>query len=72
MSFWNWMNDSFPFPHHTSQLHESPVINPCTGLPMAGNSTAGFDIGGSPYGEDVHQIEMWQGMDCGHHSFDPM
>jgi hypothetical protein len=29
-------------------------INPATGLPMTGGSTGGVDVGGSPWGTDVH------------------
>lgn len=29
-------------------------INPATGLPMNGDGMGGVDVGGSPYGVDVH------------------
>lgn len=32
----------------------STVINPATGLPMLGDSIGGVDVGGSPYGTDIH------------------
>lgn len=32
----------------------SPVFNPATGLPMLGDSIGGVDVGGSPYGTDIH------------------
>jgi len=31
-----------------------PVFNPATGLPMLGDSIGGVDVGGSPYGTDIH------------------
>lgn len=33
-----------------------PVVNPSTGMPMVGNNIGGFDVGGSPYGQDIHHI----------------
>ena len=29
-------------------------INPATGLPMLDDSACGVDVGGSPYGIDIH------------------
>lgn len=37
-----------------SYLTMGPVVNPATGLPMQGEDCAGVDVGGSPYGVDVH------------------
>ncbi|BCF95690.1 hypothetical protein PPGU19_002590 [Paraburkholderia sp. PGU19] len=35
-------------------------INPATGLPMTSDDYGGFDVGGSPYGTDVHsQHHPW-------------
>lgn len=35
-------------------------INPATGLPMTDDSYGGVDVGGSPYGTDVHsQHHPW-------------
>lgn len=39
-----------------THLNCSGDINPANGLPMAG---AGLDIGGSPYGFDLHHGETW-------------
>lgn len=33
-------------------------INPATGLPMLGDSTCGVDVGGNPYGTDLHSSGM--------------
>lgn len=33
-----------------------PVINPTTGLPMVDNTYGGVDVGGSPYGTDIHHF----------------
>lgn len=34
--------------HHTQ-------INPATGLPMTGSGTGGVDVGGNPFGTDLHR-----------------
>jgi len=36
-----------------------PVVNPSTGLPMVGDGFGGVDVGGSPYGTDIHHHEPW-------------
>lgn len=33
----------------------APVVNPATGLPMLDDCLGGFDVGGSPFGIDIHQ-----------------
>ncbi len=30
------------------------IINPATGMPMMGDGIGGVDVGGSPFGMDVH------------------
>lgn len=41
-------------------------INPATGLPMTGDSYGGVDVGGSPYGTDIHsQHNPWSSADFG-------
>ncbi|CAG9223709.1 conserved hypothetical protein [Paraburkholderia tropica] len=30
------------------------LINPATGLPMNGDDFGGVDVGGSPWGTDIH------------------
>lgn len=45
-------------------------INPATGLPMTSDDFGGFDVGGSPYGTDIHSYHNpwsssgsgWDGM----------
>lgn len=32
-----------------------PIVNPATGLPMVGDRMGGVDVGGSPFGTDIHQ-----------------
>lgn len=32
----------------------STLINPATGLPMTSDDYGGIDVGGSPYGIDIH------------------
>ncbi|MEZ0246992.1 MAG: hypothetical protein ACAH09_10175 [Methylophilaceae bacterium] len=42
-------------------------INPATGLPMNDDSYSGVDVGGSPYGTDLHNhpwsapYPVWEG-----------
>jgi hypothetical protein len=44
-------HDALPiFNPHTEQPIDHPKINPATGLPMAGNSSYGVDVGGNTYG----------------------
>lgn len=47
MGMWNWLFgvDMAPAPMD---------INPATGLPMVGD-IGGVDVGGNPYGVDLHQ-----------------
>lgn len=33
----------------------SPDINPATGLPMLDEGLGGVDVGGSPFGFDIHE-----------------
>lgn len=58
-------NDSSTYSHiHNGGVFNKGVveidthaeINPATGLPMAGGSTCGLDVGGNPYGSnnDLH------------------
>lgn len=37
-------------------------INPATGLPMIGDTTTGFDVGGNPYGMNWHSHDHFSGM----------
>lgn len=57
MSFWkrlfggcsSWSDDT------TAARPRLPVTNPSTGLPMTDNSYGGVDVGGNPYGINLHQ-----------------
>ncbi len=41
-------------------------INPATGLPMTGDGYGGVDVGGSPYGTDIHaRHNPWFSADFG-------
>jgi len=31
-------------------------INPATGLPMTNDNVGGVDVGGSPWGTDIHSL----------------
>lgn len=35
------------------------AINPASGLPMSGEDFGGVDVGGSPWGMDIHQT-WWE------------
>ncbi|WP_210147882.1 hypothetical protein [Aromatoleum petrolei] len=37
-----------------SRFHLCNPINPATGLPMTDDSIGGVDVGGSPWGTDIH------------------
>jgi len=43
----------------------STVVNPATGLPMLDSSISGVDVGGSPYGTDIHIGTCRSGSDFG-------
>ena len=32
------------------------IINPATGLPMTDGGIGGVDVGGNPYGVDIHSL----------------
>ena len=38
----------------SSAIDGMSVVNPATGLPMLDNSMGGVDLGGSPFGSDIH------------------
>lgn len=61
MSFWknlfSWNHESGladPLPM-TEQMHTTE-INPATALPMIGEGCGGIDVGGNPYGTDLHSM----------------
>ena len=54
MSIWNWLSGNVAS-HEDCGCASMSDINPATGLPMGGDGIGGFDVGGSPYGMDVHQ-----------------
>lgn len=61
MNFWqsicNWFDptQSTCAPIYTTTEVHFTYINPATGLPMAGDGCSGIDVGGSPFGLDIHQ-----------------
>jgi hypothetical protein len=61
MTFWksliDWFDSSNSATNHeyTSSIESMSEINPATGLPMIGDGMSGVDIGGSPFGTDMHQ-----------------
>ena len=55
--FWRSVFDFFGFSSSASSASSATdmsVVNPATGLPMMDNSLGGVDVGGSPYGTDIH------------------
>lgn len=59
------MNDPFDvcggiFPSLFDQHDTMPVINPASGLPMIGHSTAGIDVAGNLFGMN-DSAEPWGG-----------
>lgn len=64
MPFWSWLCDCLSGTTH--EQHDSPVFNPSTGLPMIDNNIGSVDVGGSPFGQDVHDIGS---IDVGDHPF---
>ena len=56
-TFWNFIFGG----DDTAAIHtvDTPmtVVNPSTGLPME-NDMGGVDVGGSPYGTDIHHTCM--------------
>jgi hypothetical protein len=60
MTFWQSICNWFDSTHSTSDPIGTTTddhfthINPATGLPMAGDGFGGVDVGGSPFGTDIH------------------
>lgn len=55
--FWKSVFDFFDFSGSSmgsSTALEMSVVNPASGLPMLDDSMSGVDVGGSPYGIDIH------------------
>jgi hypothetical protein len=61
MSIWNWLFDDEALPgfRDTVAAAVAPMVdtNPATGLPMV-DGCGGFDVGGSPFGMDMHFHSM--------------
>lgn len=69
MNFWNsWFGDAAPECDSPQPLPELGIINPATGLPMTSPGHGGVDVGGSPYGSDIHASPSQA---CGIGGFDP-
>ena len=48
----------------------STPLNPATGLPMTTDTVGGVDVGGSPWGTDVHaNHHPWSSTDFGYSNF---
>lgn len=55
--FWDFLQGVFSSGTGTASSMDdisSPIVNPATGLPMLDVSIGGVDVGGSPYGMDIH------------------
>jgi hypothetical protein len=68
MRFWNWLTDFVLGPIEPVQppRDEDISINPATGLPMTTPGIRGVDIGGNPFGHDLHRWDDHH-IDNGHH-----
>ena len=60
MSIWDWLRGGIGSQSDCSP-DTGPTFNPATGLPMIGDGIGGIDVGGSPFGMDVHQHLPEQG-----------
>lgn len=59
MPLWDWLFRSVSSAfdsdvHSTPANHATGAVNPATGLPMVSGDSTGVDIGGSPFGADLH------------------
>lgn len=71
--FWRSVFDFFDFSGSSMGSSSAPDIsgvNPATGLPMVGDSMGGVDVGGSPYGTDIHHSTMDSFSDMGSNPWD--
>lgn len=51
LGFVGWQSDECPL---AAPVQCSGAINPATGLPMLQGDCSGVDVGGSPFGADLH------------------
>jgi hypothetical protein len=68
MSLWSWLfgstsGTSDSDVHSTTASHATGAVNPATGLPMVSGDSTGIDIGGSPFGVDLHSNGTSTGCD---------
>jgi len=65
-SLCNWFNDSTDIGGDlsSSSMDCGCDINPATGLPMIGDC-GGIDVGGSPFGTDLHHDDWSSSSDIG-------
>ena len=55
MTFWQrWFGGASRNDEASPTVSLPPVVNPSTGLPMIDGNIGGIDVGGSPYGTDIH------------------
>jgi hypothetical protein len=68
MRFWNWLTDFLlgPIEPVHPPRDEGISINPATGLPMTTPGIGGVDVGGNPFGHDLHRWDDHH-IDHGHH-----
>ena len=63
MSIWNWFFDRDALSRYSTHVEAEPIVfhqtNPATGLPMIDEGFGGVDVGGNPYGTDIHQSNSW-------------
>lgn len=64
-SLCNWFSDSTDIgDNFGSSMNRGCDINPATGLPMIGDC-GGVDVGGSPFGTDLHHDDWASTSDIG-------
>ena len=68
MKFWNWLTDFLLGPiEHAQPYRDGGIsINPATGLLMTTPGIGGVDVGGNPFGQDLHRWDDHH-LDHGHH-----
>lgn len=54
MSLWTYLFGCGAVDEPTVEVPSAPAVNPATGLPMLGDCLGGIDVGGNPWGLDLH------------------
>lgn len=70
MNFWPMLCGWFS--SEPTCIQQASEHNPATGLPMMGDGIGGVDVGGSPWGQDIHPTDISSGFDIGCGGHDPL